>query len=144
MPGLRARTGQRGEGLFRPGLTLKMRILANENVSATVIRELRRRGHDVISVKESMRSAPDRAVLRRATEEDRLVVTHDKDFGVLAFQWGLPATSGVILFRLSGDNPDADNERILSVLEQHADWAGHFCVVTDDRIRVRPLPPKKS
>jgi predicted nuclease of predicted toxin-antitoxin system len=87
-----------------------------------------------------MRSAPDDAVLRRATEENRLVVTHDKDFGALAFRWGLPATSGVILFRLSSNSPDEDNRRILSVLEGGMDWAGHFCVVTDDRIRMRPLP----
>jgi predicted nuclease of predicted toxin-antitoxin system len=116
-----------------------MRIIANENVSATVIHELRRRGHDVLSVKESMRSAPDSAVLRRAAEENRLVITHDKDFGALAFHWGLPASSGVILFRLAGDNPDVDNARILDVLDRGADWAGHFCVVTDDRIRVRSL-----
>lgn len=31
-----------------------MRMLANENVSATVIQLLRDRGHDVLSVKESM------------------------------------------------------------------------------------------
>ena len=117
-----------------------MRIIANENVSATVIRELRSRGHDVVCVKESMRSAPDYAVLRRAVQEDRLVITHDKDFGVLAFRWGLPATSGVILFRLSGDNPDADTRRVLTVLGRRTDWSGHFSVVTDDRIRVRPLP----
>ncbi len=122
---------------------LKMRIIANENVTATVIAELRRRGHDVVSVKESMRSAPDPAVLRRATEENRLVITHDKDFGALAFRWGLPATSGVILFRLSGNNPDADNRRILSVLEQRTDWAGHFCVVTNSQVRVRALPGKR-
>jgi predicted nuclease of predicted toxin-antitoxin system len=87
-----------------------MRIIANENISATVVGELRKRGHDVVSVKESMRSAPDYAVLRRAAEENRLVITHDKDFGVLAFRWGLPAESGVILFRLSGDTPDADDD----------------------------------
>jgi predicted nuclease of predicted toxin-antitoxin system len=121
---------------------MKMRIIANENVSATVIRELRRRGLDVVSVKESMRSAPDHVVLKRAAEENRLVITHDKDFGVLAFRWRLPAASGVILFRLSGDNPEADNQRILSVLDQRTDWADHFSVVTDDRIRVRSLPAK--
>ncbi len=121
-----------------------MRIIANENVSATVIRELRSRGHDVVSVKESMRSAPDHAVLRRAVEEDRLVITHDKDFGALAFRWGLPATSGVILFRLSGDNPDADNQRVLTVLDRRADWSGYFSVVTGDRIRIRPLPGPRA
>ncbi len=117
-----------------------MRVIANENVSATVIRELREQGHDVLSVKESMRSAPDDAVLQRATQENWLVITHDKDFGALAFRWGLPATSGVILFRLAGTNPDADNQRMLRVLGQRTDWAGHFSVVTGDRIRVRPLP----
>jgi predicted nuclease of predicted toxin-antitoxin system len=122
---------------------MTMRIIANENISATVIRELQSRGHDVVSVKESMRSAPDHAVLRRAVEENRLVITHDKDFGALAFRWGLPATSGVILFRLSGDNPGTDNERVLTVLDQHTHWPGHFSVVTDDRIRIRPLPGQK-
>jgi predicted nuclease of predicted toxin-antitoxin system len=117
-----------------------MRIIANENVSGTVIRELRSRGHDVVSVKEVMRSSSDSDVLRRAVQEDRLVITHDKDFGALAFRWGLPAASGVILFRLAGDNPEADNQRILSVLAARTDWAGHFSVVTDDRVRVRPLP----
>ena len=119
-----------------------MHIIANENVSTTVIRELRKRGHDVVSVKESMRSAPDQAVLQRATEENRLVVTHDKDFGALAFRSGLPITSGIILFRLAGRDPETDNQRILGVLEQARDWAGHFSVVTDDRIRQRPLPGK--
>jgi predicted nuclease of predicted toxin-antitoxin system len=119
-----------------------MHIIANENISGTVVRELRRRGHDVISVKESMRSAPDTTVLERAADEHRLVITHDKDFGALAFRWGLPAVSGVILFRLSGNSPDVDNDRILRVLEGDMDWAGHFCVVTDDRIRMRPLPGK--
>ncbi len=80
------------------------------------------------------------AVLQRAAEESRLIITHDKDFGALAFRWGLPATSGVILFRLSGRAPDVDNERILNVLAQRVDWAAHFSVVTDDRIRVRGLP----
>ena len=32
-----------------------MRLIANENISGTVIRSLRQRGHDVLSVKESMR-----------------------------------------------------------------------------------------
>lgn len=118
-----------------------MRIVANENVARTVIEELRRRGHDVLSVKESLRSERDPVILARAQAEQRLVVTHDKDFGELAFRFGLPATSGVILFRLSGHDPDTDNARILEVLEGRSDWDGHFSVVTDERIRMRRLPP---
>jgi hypothetical protein len=40
-----------------------VRLLANENVSRSVIQELRRRGHDVLSVKDDMRAAPDAAIL---------------------------------------------------------------------------------
>jgi predicted nuclease of predicted toxin-antitoxin system len=118
----------------------QVRILANENFPVSLIRELRWRGHDVASVKELMRGAEDRAVLARAQEESRLLVTFDKDFGELAYRFGLPASSGVILFRLSGSSPDIDNARALVALESGIEWAGYFAVVTDDRIRVRPLP----
>jgi predicted nuclease of predicted toxin-antitoxin system len=117
-----------------------VRILADENFPGPVLRALRERGHDVESVKETMRGASDRDVLARAQREERLVVTFDKDFGELAFRAGLPATSGVILFRLSGPSPEIDNARALSALESALEWSGYFAVVTDDRIRIRPLP----
>jgi len=116
-----------------------VQILADENVAATVIRELREHGHDVLSVKESMRAESDRAILVRAQREERLIVTHDKDFGEMAFRLALPASCGVVLFRLSGTDPDSDNQRVLEVLESRRDWPGQFSVVTDDRIRMRPL-----
>jgi predicted nuclease of predicted toxin-antitoxin system len=121
-----------------------MRFLANENVTRTVVLALRQDGHDVLSVKESMRSERDDAILSRAQSEERVVVTHDKDFGELAFRSRLPASCGIILFRLSGWGRDADNERILLALRSRADWAGHFSVVTDSRVRMRPLPGAPS
>jgi len=117
-----------------------MKFMMNENISGTVIRTLRQRGHDVRSVKEPMRAAPDEEVLRCAQAEQRVLVTHDKGFGELAFRFGLPASCGVILFRLSGADPGADNRRVLEALETREDWAGHFAVVTDDRTRMRPMP----
>jgi predicted nuclease of predicted toxin-antitoxin system len=93
----------------------------------------------VLSVKESLRGEKDPAILVRAQAERRLVVTHDKDFGELTFRAGLSAECGVILLRLSGDDPDEDNNRALQAIESRSDWAGHFSVVTDDRIRMRPL-----
>jgi predicted nuclease of predicted toxin-antitoxin system len=117
-----------------------MRILANENFPGPIIRELRRLGHDVTSVKESMRGATGREVLERSRQEERLVVTFDKDFGELAFRFRLPAGSGIILFRLSGSSPESDNSRAHAAFASGIDWTGHFSVVTNDRIRVRPLP----
>jgi predicted nuclease of predicted toxin-antitoxin system len=117
-----------------------MRLIVNENVSVTVIAELRERGHDVVSVKESMRSESDIAILACAEADQRIVVTHDKDFGELAFRSRLPATCGIILVRCGGIDPASDNQRILEALDSRTDWAGHFSVVTDDRIRTRQLP----
>ncbi len=119
-----------------------MRFMVNENVSGTVIHELRSRGHDVLSVKESMRSEKDHVILARAQDENRLVVTHDKGFGELAFRYGLPISSGVILFRLSGKGRQKDVQRVLGVLLSNIDLTGHFSVGTNDRIRMRPLPIK--
>ena len=121
-----------------------MRVLANENVSSTVIEGLREAGHDVVAVREWSPGAGDDAVLRRAQNEGRTLVTHDKDFGELAYRRMLPAECGVVLLRLSGGDRDADNRRALSALASRSDWAGHFSVVTDDRIRMRPLPPRTN
>jgi predicted nuclease of predicted toxin-antitoxin system len=116
-----------------------MRLIVNENLANSVIQGLRQRGWDVLAVKESMWGADDAAILHRAESEQR-VVTQDKDFGELAFKHRLPASCGVILFRLSGADPAIDNARILEVIASREDWAGNFSVVTDDRIRMRSLP----
>jgi predicted nuclease of predicted toxin-antitoxin system len=120
-----------------------MRILANENIPGPVVSALRDRGHDVLSVKEAMRGATDRAVLARAQADKRVLVTCDKDFGELAVRIGLPAGCGVVLLRPSGPNPDTDNARAVAALTSRDDWVGHFAVVTDDRIRLRVLTRSK-
>ena len=121
-----------------------MRFLLNENMSGTVIRALRERGHDVLSAKESLQGLPDEDVLARAQRERRLVVTQDKDFGELAFRARLVAGCGVILFRLAGTNSDEDNRRVLAVLESPTEWVGRFAVVTQHHVRVRALPPPRE
>ena len=121
-----------------------MRMIANENIPGTVIRNLRQQGHDVLSVRESMQGVDDRSILRRAETEQRLFVTQDKDFGELAFRFGLPASCGIVLFRLSGTDYTIDNERMFDVIDSRSDWTGRFSVVTDDRIRMRPLLRKQG
>lgn len=117
-----------------------MRIIANENVIPSAIVELRVRGYDVVAVKETMEGATDEEILAFAQAENRLVLTHDKDFGELAFRFGLPATSGVLLIRLSGSGPSVDAKHVVSVVESRSDWAGHFSVSHRGRLRMRPLP----
>jgi predicted nuclease of predicted toxin-antitoxin system len=117
-----------------------MDLLVNENIPNSVVQSLRTRGHDVLAVKEVLRGADDPTVLARAQAERRLVITQDKDFGELAFRSSLPAECGIILFRLSGDDPGADINRMIDVIESRDAWQGLFAVATDDRVRVRSLP----
>jgi predicted nuclease of predicted toxin-antitoxin system len=117
-----------------------MQLITNENIPSTVVQTLRERGHDVLAVKESMRGEDDSTILARAVAELRSVITQDKDFGELAFRFGLPATCGVILFRLTSSDPDTNSRRMLEVIECRSDWAGVFAVATDVRLRTRPLP----
>jgi hypothetical protein len=55
-----------------------MRLFADENIATTVIQDLRQRGDDVLSVKESMRSEQDDAILGRAQAENRVVINTTK------------------------------------------------------------------
>ncbi|MDX1417324.1 MAG: DUF5615 family PIN-like protein [Candidatus Promineifilaceae bacterium] len=82
-------------------------------------------------------------VLTRAQEENRILITFDKDFGELAFHSSLPAHCGVVLFRISMSSPEYVARVALPALEKQADWSGHFSVVEDKRIRMTPLPRPK-
>lgn len=117
-----------------------MRILANENFPLDAVVVLRERGHDVVWVREEFPGISDREVLERAQQENRILITFDKDFGELAFHAGLPAECGIVLFRITTPSATHIARIAAAVLEGRSDLAGHFSVIEDDRIRMTPLP----
>jgi len=117
-----------------------MQILADENFPGDAVAALRARGHDVLWVRTDAPGLSDREVLARAQEQSRIVITFDKDFGELAFRFGLPVLSGVILFRLVPISAAAIARLTVAALATRTDWAGHFSVVEEDRIRMTLLP----
>ena len=121
-----------------------MRILADENFPRDAVTALRARGHDIVWVRSDAPGSSDPQILARAQAEDRILVTFDKDFGELAFRSGLPASSGIVLFRISVPSSLYVARVAVAALESRTDWAGHFAVVEDDRIRMTPLPEGQS
>jgi len=117
-----------------------MRLLADESFPGPAVDALRERGHDVLWARTACPGSKDDALLRLAQQEQRVVLTLDKDFGELAFRSGLPAACGVVLFRLLLPSPEAAARRIVAVLEERGDWTGIFVVVEEGRSRIRPLP----
>ncbi len=61
-----------------------MRILADENCDRMLVSMLRDAGHDVTYVGESSGGESDASVLQRARAEQRVILTSDRDFGLLA------------------------------------------------------------
>lgn len=117
-----------------------MRILANENFPGDAIAALCQRGHDVTWVRTDAPGSSDWQVLKRAETQDRVLIPFDKDFGELAFRAKLPASSGIILFRISAPSSAHVARVPVAALESRTDWAGQFAVVEDARIRMTPLP----
>ena len=117
-----------------------MRFSANENFPSVAVAALRQAGHDVFWVRTEMGGATDEEVLAHAISESRVLLTFDKDFGDLVFQFGLPATCGILLFRISTKSPDSVAVKVLKGIESRNDWSGLFTVVSNERIRIRALP----
>jgi predicted nuclease of predicted toxin-antitoxin system len=119
-----------------------MRILANENFPGEAVEVLRSRGHDVAWVRTDAPGSKDREVLAQATSEGRILVTFDKDFGELVFRMGASAPLGVILFRIAPASPSHVAQTAVAVLESRTDWARHFSVIEENRVRMTPLPSR--
>ncbi len=117
-----------------------MLFLANENFPGEAVNSLRLKGYDVAWVREDTPGSSDIQVLERAQNEGRILITFDKDFGELAFRYGLPAQCGIILFRISNPSSAHVARVAVAAFNQRQDWAGHFSVIEDTRIRMTPLP----
>jgi len=78
-----------------------LRFLADESCDFAVVTALRAAGHDVAAVVDGSPGAEDEVVLARTAFESRVLLTEDKDFGLLAYA-GRQQTSGVILIRFPG------------------------------------------
>lgn len=116
-----------------------MRLLANENIPWVAIEALRARGHDVAWVRADAPGSSDRDVLSSAVSEGRILIAFDKDFGELAVRAGLPASSEIILFRVTPHSPTDVARLVVAAVESRSEWAGLFAVVEEGRIRTRPL-----
>ncbi len=118
-----------------------MRFLANENIPAASVQLLRQSGHDVLYAVEHFPSLDDAVILHRAHEEQRLLITFDRDYGELVFKRRLPAPAGVFFLRFDPATPTEPAEILLRLLGlPEMEWPGHFTVLTRDQIRQRRLP----
>lgn len=118
-----------------------MLFLADEDFPGIAVRWLREVGHDVVWARTHMPGDADSVLLATAQKQFRVILTCDKDFGELAFHWGLPASCGVVFFRLTTSSPELFLRRLKALMENEEviGFADKFSVVEADRVRSRPL-----
>jgi predicted nuclease of predicted toxin-antitoxin system len=116
------------------------RLLADENVPGHLVEVLRTRGHDVWWARTEARGSADEDLLALAQAQRRILLTQDKDFGVLAFRRRLPAGHGVVLLRLVHLRLTRLVPIVVDALNRGAAQPGKFTVVEEERVRIVPLP----
>jgi len=116
-----------------------VRLLADENLDPQVVQWLRRQGHDMLAISEFSPGTPDVEVAQVAAEQERAILTRDKDFGELVFRRAL-VVPGVVLIRYQSPSRAEYLVTFVALWPEVAlHLNGNFVVVTDNSIRVRPL-----
>ena len=118
-----------------------MRFLANENFPLQSARLLRQADLEVASITEDSPGIEDAEVLARAADEQRVILTFDRDYGELIYRLRLRSPRGVIYLRFRPHTPEELASILLNLLQTEGlQFEERFTVVERDQIRQRPLP----
>ena len=119
-----------------------MRFLADMGIPSSIVVQLRQRGHDAIHLREQgLQRLPDGEILRKAIDENRILLTLDLDFSeIVALSDNQKV--GVVIFRLRNTRAHHIMARLEKVLRESSDALERGAVVSVDehRHRVRSLP----
>lgn len=124
-----------------------MKFLVDNALSPEVARGLRTLGHDAVHVRDlGLAAATDRAVMRKAREDGRVLVSADAGFGLLLAR-SRGRRPSFVLFRHGAERrPDLQVRLLREVLPRIAEVLAKGAVVTVEplRVRVRPLPMSRE
>ena len=114
-----------------------MKFLADEGVDKPIVDQLRISGFDVHYVLETHQGSDDDTVLQLANDENRILLTQDKDFGELVYRLQ-KVHQGIILIRL-GITPAPEKARLVDfVLQEYGEKLDNaFTVIQANVVRIR-------
>ena len=118
-----------------------MKILADENCEREMIAALRMAGHDVVTILDMAAGVDDGWVFEFAQNEGRVLLTNDRDFGVIAEHADVRPPA-VILMRLERLGFRNRMEIILRRLAELGDGVDRqFVVIEPHQVRTRVYEP---
>jgi predicted nuclease of predicted toxin-antitoxin system len=113
-----------------------LRFLADESCDFGVVRALRSHGYDVLTVSEITTRSVDRELIDQAYQENRILITEDKDFGWLVYV-SRANSAGVILIRYPGNARRDLAEAITKLVSDRGnELPGAFVVIQPGHIRI--------
>ena len=116
-----------------------MKFLADECCDTGLVATLREDGHDVLYVLEEKAGVSDDVVLLDAYNEERILLTEDKDFGDLVYRLKKPS-KGIILIRIDVKERHMKWLRLKKLIEKYEErLPGHFVVIDTQKFRFRSL-----
>jgi len=114
-------------------------IIADENISASIINSLKKENFNVLSIRDEYRGIKDIEVIELAVKMNSLILTEDSDFGEWIFSHKEKST-GVIYLRYEYNQRDMITTALLSVLHKYSiSLYQKFTVITPDKIRIRDI-----
>lgn len=117
---------------------MSIALLANENFPAPAIRKLRAAG--VVAVSEKMPAASDKEVMAFVRQEQRWIVTFDRDYGDLVFREGLHPPPAILFFRQEPYPPDRPADLVLAMISEPQQALGCMVVISEHSIRRKHFP----
>lgn len=115
-----------------------MKFLANENFPFPSIRILQTHGYDVKCIAETNFGVTDTEVLNIAQNEDRIILTLDKDYGELIFKYKSPVPPAVIFYRYKGATPEFAGTILIEILKNpDICLTNVFTVIEQNNLRQR-------
>ena len=115
-----------------------MKLLANENFPYKSIYYLRSKGYDVCSIGIDNPSIKDSEIMLIAINEERTILTFDRDYGELIFKLNFKPEQGVIYLRLDEYEPHEPGLIIEEIIHnQDLEFTRALTVVDKNGIRQR-------
>ena len=112
-----------------------MRFLVDECTGSKVAEWLRGENHEVFSVFDEERGISDAKILAKSFDENRILITNDKDFGEMIFR-ERRKHHGIIFMRLDDERAANKIEVLRRLLKGYADkLSEEFVVVTETKVR---------
>jgi len=116
---------------------LRLRILADESVDYRIIKALRNKGFEVISILEENPGIPDKDVIGLAKDNNALLLAEDSDFGEWVFVHRVRNISVIFLRYKAEEIESISDSLIKTLIEYGVSLSGKFVVITVNKIRVR-------